>query len=496
MNVAKSQVVTSLPESRQVSIDEVTSLGASSTQAAASSGVLNFHASETTSSQKSGSPIIGIGTGILTGAGLTMNSNEERLSEDGSVALAKKDAISDDDNEKQNPVAIAGGSKAANDAKKKKEKDAKKDEEDSGEAEDAVESVGKWFTWEFWHLMVICALTLLIFSEVIGPLAFRFMGHTFLLAAGIFFLQMVTFMLVAILIHDPKAAGAKHTLSLSTILAALSFLILLFAVHLRVAGMNDQIKHLVNDMSYVFRPLSSFIVVFLVVEGVLEESKSDWGNLVLLGSFVALGLAFGLSGMVKDIMCYFLIRMKNIFDEEDFIYHNGEIYQVRSIGWLFIQAYRMSTRSITFIPNSEIGSQGVNNQSRDDKRVHEATLPLPGSLPAAKVEAIIKEGWNVLRGQENSTFLALNGQTIDSQMDTKKSSLYITNINETSGNEFASVHLNLRLVAKYYYSKPPPWEGATQEPIPKKRQLDWKMKWHYQVEWFLVEMKKLVDKHS
>lgn len=495
MDVATSVGASSLPESRRVSIDEVNSesLGAASTPVTAvSSGPLSFHTSERTSNQKQESPIIGVGTGILTGAGLSMNSDEEHLSEDGAVALAKKDSTSDNINDKQNPVAIAG----AKDATKTEEKKDSKEDVETGEAEDAVESVGKWFTWEFWHLMVICALTLLIFSEIVGPLAFRFMGHTFLLAAGIFFIQMVTFMLVAIFIHDPHAAGAKHTLSLSTILAALSFLILLFAIHLKFAGMNEQIKHLVNDLSYVFRPLSTFIVIFLVVEGVLEESKSDWGNLVLLGSFVALGLAFGLSGMVKDIMCYFLIRMKNIFEEGDFIYYNGEIYQVRAIGWLFIQAYRMSTRSITFIPNSEVGSAGVNNQSRDDKRVYEAILPLPGSLAAAKVEAIIKDGWTVLRSLDGSTFLALNGQTIESQLDAKKSSIFIENICETSGNEFASVGLNMRLVAKYFYSKPPPWDRPGEEPDHRQRQMDWKVKWHYQVEWFLVEMKRIIDKHS
>lgn len=480
--------VTSLPESRRISIDEVTSPAASSIPgvAVASAGPVSFHAAEAMSSAKSGSPIVGIGTGILTGAGLSMGFDQHDLSQDGSVALSK-----------QNPVAVAGGNDAAKKSRDRKKKDKEKGEDVSQEdAEKELESVGKWFTWEFWHLMVICAATLLIFSELIGPLAFRFMGHTFLLAAAIFFIQMVAFMLVAILIHDPKAAGAKHTLSLSTILAALSFLILLFAVHLKVAGMNDQVKHLVNDLSYVFRPLSTFIVVFLVVEGVLEESKSDWGNLVLLGSFVALGLAFGLSGMVKDIMCYFLIRMKNIFDEEDFVYYKGEIYQVKAIGWLFIQAYRMSTRSITFIPNSEIGIAGVNNQSRDDTRIHEAILPLAGSMSATNMEAIIKEGWNIIRSQEDSSFLALNGQTIESQMDTVKSAVYVEQISETSGNEFAAVHLKMRLVAKYFYSKPPPWDEAGAEPAPKLRQRDWEMKWHYQVEWFLVEMKKAIDKHS
>lgn len=487
---------TKLPESRRVSVDEFAAQDASSVLAVppAAPGPVSFHAAKGASATKYESPILGIGTGILTGAGLSMGSGGH--SGDGQVHLADEDGIN---TKKQNP-AMAGGAAATqkkNEDKDKKDKDKKKDKgSKEGEAHKAAEGVAKWFTWEFWHLMVICAATLLIFSEVIGPLAFRFLGHTFLLAAAIFFFQMITFMLVAIIIHDPDAAGATHALGLSTILAALSFLILLFAVHLYFAGMNEQIRHLANDLSYVFRPVANFIVVFLVVEGVLEESKSDWGNLVLLGSFVALGLAFGLSGMVKDIVCYFLIRTKNIFEEEDFIYYNGEIYQVRVIGWFFTQAYRMSTRSMAFIPNSEIGVQGVNNQSRDDKRVYETVLPLPGSMKADAMEAIIKEGWELIRSQKDSSFMGLNGQQIESQMNTDKSALYVAQISETCGNEFDAVHLNIRLVAKYFYSKPPPWDGDTEEPEKRKRQMDWKMKWHYQVEWFLVEMKKSVDKHS
>lgn len=491
------------PEARRVSINEVISqatssipaVAAASTVTAAATGPVSFHAAKGTSAAKSESPIIGIGTGILTGAGLSMEADQNDLSQDGSVALAKGGVA--EQTQRQSPVAVAGGSKTATESSKKKdEKNKDHEDREAKGADNAVKSVGKWFTWEFWHLMVICALVLLFFSECIGPLAYRFMGHTFLLAAAIFFIQMISFMLVSILIHDPHAAGAQHTLSLSTILAALSFLILLFAVHLYFAGMNHQVRHLTNDMSYIFRPLSTFIVVFLVVEGVLEESKSDWGNLVLLGSFVALGLAFGLSGMVKDIMCYFLIRLKNIFDEEDFIYYNGEIYQVKNIGWLFIQAYRMSTRSIAFIPNSEIGTTGVNNQSRDDTRIYEAVVPLPGSMSATKMEAIVRDGWGIIRSLKEGTFLALNGQTIQNQMDTDTSALYVDNISETSGNEFASANVVIRLVAKYFYSSPPPWEDDTEEPVLKARQMDWKMKWHYQVEWFLVEMKKVIDKHS
>jgi small-conductance mechanosensitive channel len=503
--VAIAAGATSLPEPRQISIDEVTT---GSTQDASSipavsataTGPVSFHTADKAAATKYESPILGLGTGILTGAGLSMGGGQSDLSEDGSVHLAKEDVIADGETKKKQPPQLAGGA-ATQDANKKRDEEKKKTKDGSKKGKDekaeaAVESVGKWFTWDFWHLMVICAAVLLIYSEAIAPLLFRFLGHSFLLASTIFFIQMMTFMLVAIIIHDPDAAGAKHTLSLSTILTALSFLIWLFAVHLYFAGMPDQIKHLISDLSYVFRPLSTLIVVFLVVEGVLEESKSDWGNLVLLGSFIALGLAFGLSGLVKDIMCYFLIRTKNIFAEQDFIYYNGEIYQVTQIGWLFTSAYRMSTRSATFIPNSDLGMHGVNNQSRDDTRIYEAILPLAGSMKADAIEAIVKEGWEILRSQQEGTFMALNGQQIATQMDTDKSALYVDSISETCGNEFDACHVVLRLVAKYYYSHPPPWDGDTDEPDLKQRQMDWKMKWHYHVEWFLVEMKKIIDKHS
>merc|ERR1719265_374888 len=120
-------------------------------------------------------------------------------------------------------------------------------------------------------------------------------------------------------------------------MVVLAFLIFLFAVSLRFQKVNEQIQKVADDVASIFRPLSQLIAVFLIVQGVLDASDADWGNLVLFGSFIALGLAFALSGLVKDIISYFFIRLKDIYKEGDFIYHQKELYQVRNLTWMFTE---------------------------------------------------------------------------------------------------------------------------------------------------------------
>merc|ERR1719162_2222599 len=107
-----------------------------------------------------------------------------------------------------------------------------------------------------------------------------------------------------------------------------------------------QMHHVADDLGGLFVPVSRMIVVFLIMNGVLEESSADWGNLVMLGSCVALGIAFAMSGVVKDIVCYMFIRLDDYFCEGEFIYHQGELYRVEHIYWRYTQAWRVKTRSV------------------------------------------------------------------------------------------------------------------------------------------------------
>lgn len=360
------------------------------------------------------------------------------------------------------------------------------------------EQLGQWFSWQYWSMLAYCAGTLLFFSEVLCPLLGRFVGDSLLLEAAMFFLQMVAFMLVAAWVYEPKAAGASHARALGTIMACLSFLMLLGAISLRFGNVDKSTQHLALDVSHVFRPLSRLIVLFLIVHGVLESSQSDWGNLVLMGSFLALGLAFALSGFAKDVFAYFLIRSQDYFEEEDFVFFQGELYQVKHIRWMHTKALRVKTRSSTFIPNSVlVGQKGLCNQSKDNSKCVEADIPLPYSTSGAKLETIVRECWDLLKGVEESGFVALNGQDFECQFDVPKSAIYICEIEQSpGGGEFANIKLHMRLFGKYYFSNPPPWKKQEPEPPLEARQMDWKMPWHYQVEWFLIESKKIIERNA
>merc|ERR1719265_850971 len=87
----------------------------------------------------------------------------------------------------------------------------------------------QWFSWEFWQLLVLCTVTLFTFSEVVYPLAHYF-KRSLVTDAAIFFVQMLTFMIVAAMFATDTSAGAAHASALSTIMMAVSFLIFLFAL--------------------------------------------------------------------------------------------------------------------------------------------------------------------------------------------------------------------------------------------------------------------------
>lgn len=354
-----------------------------------------------------------------------------------------------------------------------------------------------WFTWEFWQLMVLCALTILFFSEVVTTIVRWFVAPSLIIDSCIFCVQMICFLLVAAIFSTPRAAGGNHTRTLATVMAALSLLIFIGSLSLKIHKVTPQTHHVADDLGHLFRPFSRLIVVFLIMNGVLEESAADWGNLVMLGSCIALGVAFAMSGVVKDIVCYMFIRLDDYFCENEFIYHKGGLYRVDHIFWRYTEAYSITTRSLTLIPNSEIACNAVNNQSRDDARIVQTELPLPSGIPAASLEAIVKGAWNVLKSVEETGFTAMNGQQYQCQFDVAKSSVWIDNVQPSSSSkEFACWNLQLKLAGRHYYSKPPKWMGTGPEPPTEKRQLDWMPTWNYQVEWFMIEIKKLIESNS
>merc|ERR1719217_1261052 len=304
-------------------------------------------------------------------------------------------------------------------------------------------------------------------------------------------------MFAAAIFSSSKSAGGDVTRTLATVMASLSLLMFLGAVSMKCQKITPQMHHVADDLGGLFKPFSRLIVLFLIMNGVLEESSADWGNLVMLGSCVALGIAFAMSGVVKDIVCYMFIRLDDYFCEGEYIYYQDGLFRVDHIFWRYTEAYNMKTRSVTFIPNGEIACNAVNNQSRDDARIVQTQLPLPSGIPAASIEAIVRGTWGVLKGVEETGFTAMNGQQYECQFDVAKSILWIDNVQPSSSSkEFACWNLQLKLAGRHYYSKPPKWMGTGPEPPTEKRQLDWMPTWNYQVEWFMIEIKKLIESNS
>lgn len=401
---------------------------------------------------------------------------EASLAQSPNTVFMQKEHLSESD--VQNPLQQQAAASAAADG-------GGEDGQDENLKEDIrkqKELVKRWFTWSFWRLIFYCSVALVIFAALLFPLSFSFLGKHFLFAAGLFLFEMLTFLGTAINFVTPQAAAAKTCLVLSVVMSALALLTVLGGVALKFQSLTPAMQKVTDDLSNVFPPISYLVVVFLIVEGLLEETASDWGKLAVLASFLALGLAMGVSGIVKDIMSYVFIRANDYFTEGEFIYFGGKLIQIKEITWLHTFAYLPKTRSDLFIPNSKLASQGINNQSRDNARQFATELPIPGDASAEQVAKIVSEMWTIVRATENLTFTAPNGKEFEGQIDVKKSSIYLS----------APDCLTVKLFGKYFFSHPP--EGNSDKPR-LARQMEWSAGWNYQVESLLLQFKNVVDKN-
>jgi len=260
--------------------------------------------------------------------------------------------------------------------------------------------------------------------------------------------------------------------------------------------LSKQMQHVTDDLGGLFRPFSQLIVVFLILQGVLEETAADWGNLVMLASVIGLGVAFAMSGVIKDIVCYIFIRLNDYFSEGEYIIIKGDLYRVQQIHWCYIQAYCNPTRSITFIPNSEVALSIVNNQSRDNSRVSKVELPLPLGVKAEALKAIVSGAWKVLQNLEETGFTGSNGKKYECQIIVNKSLIYIKDVGFCGASGEPNFNLELKLYGKYYHSKPPKWTKEEPEPKMEARQREWQPLWNFQMEWFLLEVKTIIESNS
>jgi len=278
----------------------------------------------------------------------------------------------------------------------------------------------------------------------------------------------------------PEAAAAKLCLVLSVIMAALGLLATLGAISLKFKSMRPVMVKVTDDLSGIFPPISYLVIVFLIIQGLLEESSSNWGQLAVMVSFLALGLAIGVTGIMKDMISYLFIRNNDYFQEGEFIYYGGEIHQVKEITWLHTLTYRPKTRSDMFIPNHCIASKGINNQSRDNARQFAVELPVPEDASAEAVSKIVMEMWALIRSMEGKNFTAPNGKEWEGQIDVKKSSVYLS----------APDVLTVKLFGKYFFSKPP---AGKSDKAPLARQMEWSAGWNFQVESLHLQFKKMLE---
>jgi small-conductance mechanosensitive channel len=347
--------------------------------------------------------------------------------------------------------------------------------------------VSMWFTWPFWRLLVACAITLLAFTEVIFPLAMHLLGRSLLVATITFFVQNFAFLCTAIAYATADAAGAKLCLVLSVVMCAISLLILLGAIGVRFQKSTPSMEILQSDLTYVFKPISIVVIIFLVVQGLLDSSGSDWGKLTLLVGALTLGISIAVGGLVSDVMSYCFIRANDYFQEGEFIMNDGELLQVKHIYWCYTFAYRPSTRSDVYVPNSALAGQAINNRSRDNARTVEIEL----DMPIAQAKKTCQDVMALIKKSDESGFTAINGKKFDGQIDANKSHVFVAGV-DPGGD---SCTMKIKLFAKYYYSKPPQWKMEdVPEPQPVKRQLEWQAGWNYQMEWLLLEATKVIDK--
>jgi len=266
------------------------------------------------------------------------------------------------------PIHMAAKS---DEATEKEDADEKGDKKTEAKAEVTNESLAKkgkdqkklvklWFTWGFWRLLVICASVLLIFTELVFRLAFALLGRTLMVASVCFFAQNFAFLCTAIAFATPGSAGAVLCLVLSVILCALSLLIFLGVVGWSFQGKPSRsIEAFQVDLTYVFKPISLVILVFLIVQGLVDSSGGDWGSIAMLASFLALGVAYASASIITDIMSYCFIRTNDYFQEDEFIMNGGNLLQIKDIFWCYTLAYNPKTRSDMYIPNGKLAGSAI-----------------------------------------------------------------------------------------------------------------------------------------
>jgi small-conductance mechanosensitive channel len=354
-----------------------------------------------------------------------------------------------------------------------------------------------FFTWSYWEPIALCSMTLLFFSEVVGPFLDKAAGG-FYVNGLVFSTQMAAFFLVAAVTNSPTAAASAHILALSTLSFMAGIAVLIMMLIMAVRGSKDKwARAVVDDISECLRPFSRGVVAFLLVYGIVQDVNTDWAFIAAFGGLFVFGVAMATTSLVSDFIAYVFIRMNHWFTEGDLIYYQGGLHEVQDIHWRFTQTMAFANRCKMYIPNGKLGNAELVNQSQDFGRMVIKNIPLPPHLSGAALEGIVTDIWALIKALDGKKFKGLNGETYDNQVDVAASSVVISdNAAATSAKELSQVTLTVKLKALFSYSTPPPFTGEGEVPDARDRQWDWLGPWNAQQERVLIDVQKVLDKHA
>jgi len=106
----------------------------------------------------------------------------------------------------------------------------------------------------------------------------------------------------------------------------------------------------------------------------------------------------------------------------------------------------------------------------------------------AQVNKIVLDIVALMKKSDENGFTTLTGAKFDGQIDVAKSTVFVTAM-DPGGDKCT---IKIKLFGKYYFSKPPQWKMDSPEPEALTRQLAWQAGWNAQIEWLLLEAKKII----
>lgn len=342
----------------------------------------------------------------------------------------------------------------------------------------------KWLTFWYWKPLLVSLLYMLLVVDVGGPIIDRFFGFSLQKEVCLLVLAIYGFAIVVFMLMDPRAAGMKNLLAVATIGCTVTLLLVLLTLSFTLSktDKSDPLMLLATDVAGLIRPFLHLIVVVIMLDVVSTEASVDWGKLALLLGFLMLGIALSLSGVIGDILAHVFLRMDGHFREGDFIIYDGGLVQIVDMKWRHVIGITEAQNAIIYIPNAELTSLPLVNQSQDSDRCVEVDILV--NLDAASLKQAVKNAWDLLAQTEaeDFTFTGSNGTEYTNQFNTPECAIWVNENGDT---------VHIKFTGSYFFSAPPPYQGDDEEPAWIDRQEDWENGWQMQVEWYNIQLKKM-----